>query len=367
MRAFLVLLLLFWLPAHAQPVEKLQAAKIGRIEAAVAAFMAAKGIPGLSIAVAVGEEVLWQRGFGKSDLENDVPATAATAYRIASVTKPITAVAVMQLAEQGKLDLDAPIQKYAPTFPVKSAPVTTRQLLEHQAGIRNYRRNEGERTTRYATLTEALSIFRDDPLESEPGTRYAYTTFGYVLLGVIVEGASGMSYPDYLREHIFQPAGMQHAEVDDLYALVPHRARGYHPRAYAVFNGEVRNAGLMDSSYKVSAGGLVATAEDLARFAIAVQNGVLIKPETFALMSQDQKTRDGGTTGYGYGWYVDGRPAREPEGSVWHGGVQQGFTADLWILPEQRFSLAILTNLEGGAILGLATLANQVADVVLAE
>jgi CubicO group peptidase (beta-lactamase class C family) len=354
-----------WLPAPAAAVEELPAAKIGRIEEAVASFMEAKGIPGLSLAVAVGDEVVWQRGFGKSDLENGIPATAATAYRIASVTKPVTAVAAMQLVEQGKLDLDAPVQKYAPTFPIKDFPVTTRQLLAHQGGIRNYRRGEGERISRYASLTEALSVFKDAPLESEPGTRYAYSTFGYVLLGVVVEGASGLSYPEYIRERIFKPAGMKHADVDDVYALIPHRARGYHPKVYAVFDGNVRNASLMDSSYKVPAGGIVATAEDMARFAIAVQNGTLIKPETFVQMSMPRKTRDGQETGYGYGWYVDGRTGRKPDGSVWHGGVQQGFTADLWILPERRFALAILTNLEGGGILGLATLANQIAEVVL--
>jgi serine beta-lactamase-like protein LACTB, mitochondrial len=363
--AALLLSLFAGRPAAAQPTEALKAAKIERIEAAITAAMSQKGIPGLSIAIVMDDQLRWQRGYGTADLENFVPAKASTVYRIASVTKSLTAVAAMQLAEKGALDLRAPVQKYAPSFPAKPFPITTRQLLAHLSGIRNYRREEGERTAHYDSLIDALSIFKDEPLEHEPGTRYTYSVFGYTLLGVVIEGASGMTYPDYMRERIFKPAGMEHTFVDDLYALIPNRARGYHPKVYGKFNGEVRNASLMDSSYKIPAGGFVSTAEDMARFAIAVQNGVLIKPETFAQMTRSGTTRDGQDTGYGYGWYVEHREGRTPDGSVWHGGVQQGFTSDLWILPKKHFALVILTNLEGGGMLGLATLANQVAQIVL--
>ena len=336
-----------------------------KIEAAINAFRSRLSIPAISVAVVKDKQIIFRSGYGLADLENKVPATADTVYRIASVTKPLTATAAMQLAEQGKLELDAPIQKYAPSFPVKQFPVTTRHLLAHMAGIRNYRREEGERTNRYPSLTDALSIFKDDPLESEPGTKYAYTTYGYTLLGVVIEGASGMSYPDYLRERVLKPAGMMHTQVDDIFAIIPNRARGYSPRVYGQFNGDWRNPYLMDSSYKIPGGGLVSTVEDLAKFAIAVLNGVLIKPETFELMSKNQKTRDGKETGYGYGWYVGQREGREADGSVWHGGVQQGFTSDLWILPSKKFAVVILTNLEGGGRLGLASLANSIAAIAL--
>jgi CubicO group peptidase (beta-lactamase class C family) len=327
--------------------------------------MSRQGIPAVSVAIVVDHQIRFQRGYGMADLENFVPAKAATVYRIASVSKPITAVAAMQLAEKGKLDLDAPIQKYVPSFPTKNFPVTTRQLLAHLSGIRHYKPGEGERTNRYESLTDALSIFKDDPLEGEPGTRFTYSTFGYTLLGAVIEGASGMAFMDYLREYIFKPAGMQHTQADDIYAIIPNRAKGYTPRVYARFDGNVRNAALMDSSYKLPGGGLVSTAEDMARFAIAVQNGGLIKRETFEQMSISQKTRDGRETGYSYGWYIDRREGREPDGSIWHGGVQSGFTADLWMLPKRRFALVILTNLEGGGRLGLGTLGNQIADIVL--
>jgi CubicO group peptidase (beta-lactamase class C family) len=310
-------------------------------------------------------QIVFQRGFGLADVENSVPAKATTVYRIASVTKAITAVAAMQLAEKGRIDLDAPIQKYVPGFPAKTSPISTRQLLTHLSGVRHYKPGEGERTNHYETLTDALSIFKDDPLEHEPGARYTYSTYGYTLVGAIIEGASGMTFSDYLREQVFKPAGMQNTRADDVYALIPNRARGYSPTVYARFDGNFRNASLMDSSYKLPGGGLVSTAEDLARFAIAVQSGVLVKQETLDRMSTSQKTRDGVETGYGYGWYIEGREGRGPEGSISHGGVQSGFTADLWILPRKRFAVVILANLEGGGRLGLATLASKIADVVL--
>lgn len=349
-------------PAMAQGPAALPADKTAKIEAAITALMSSKHIPGLSIAIVIDNQLRWQSGYGMADLENSVPAKAATVYRIASVAKPLTAVAVMQLVEKGKLDLDAPIQKYVPTFPTKPWPITTRQLLGHLSGIRNYRANEDLSTRFYSSLTEALSIFKDDPLDFEPGTKYSYTTYGYTLLGTVIEGASGMSYADYMRENVFKPAKMNHTQADNVHDIIPNRARGYHPKVYGKFDGNLRNADLADTSYKIPAGGLVSTVEDLANFAIAVQNGVLIKKETFEQMSTPQKTRDGKTTRYGLGWYIDGVGDRK--GLVWHGGVQPGVTSMLFILPKERFALVILTNLEGGGYLQLETLLNQIADIM---
>ena len=353
-------------PTRAQAPVALSADKITKIETAISSFMSQQNIPGMSIAIVHEKQIRFQRGYGIADVENFVPAKALTVYRIASVSKSLTAVAAMQLVEKGKLDLDAPIQKYVKTFPTKNFPITTRQLLAHLGGIRNYRPGEGERTNRYDTLTDALSIFKDDPLDYEPGTRFAYTTFGYTLVGTIIEGASGMNFEDYMREHVFNAAGMTHTYVDDLYVRILNRARGNTPRVFGQLDGNYRNPVLMDSSYKIPGGGILSTAEDLARFAIAVQNGSLIKPETFAEMSRSQKTRDGRETGYGFGWYVGGSAgfSGDPE-SVWHGGVQPGFTSDLVLLPKKGFAVVILTNLEAGGRLELGRLAKQISDIVL--
>jgi CubicO group peptidase (beta-lactamase class C family) len=342
----------------------LSADKSAAIEAAALSVKSRMNIPAMSVAVAQDDEIRFERAYGTADLQNSVPATPATVFRIASTTKSLTAVAVMQLVEKGKLDLDAPVQKYVPSFPTKTFPITTRLLLAHLSGIRNYRRDEPERTNRYETLTEALSIFKDDPLEFEPGTKFSYTTYGYTLVGAVIESVSGMSYIDYMRENIFKPAGMQHTQADDVFAIIPNRAAGYHPKVYGVFDGNVRNADLMDSSYKLSAGGLVSTADDLARFAIALQDGVLIKSDTFQQMCTTQKTRDGRETGYGLGWYVQTGDRATSDSPIWLGGVQPGFTSVLRIWPSKHTAVVILTNLEGGGRLGLGTLADQIAEIL---
>ena len=156
--------------------------QISKIESTITAFRSRLSIPAISVAIVRDNQIVVRRGYGLADLENQVPATAVTVFRIASVAKSLTAVAAMQLAEKGKLDLDAPIQKYAPSFPTKAFPITTRQLLAHLSGVRGYRSGEGERTYHYESLTDALAVFKDDPLEHEPGTKYAYTTFGYTCL-----------------------------------------------------------------------------------------------------------------------------------------------------------------------------------------
>jgi serine beta-lactamase-like protein LACTB len=340
-------------------------ARAARADSAVAALIARNHIPGLSIAVAHGGEIVWQKAYGLADVENERPATTATVWRIASTSKPLTATAAMRLAEAGKLDLDAPIQEYAPTFPQKPHAITARGLLAHLAGIRHYRRGEPERTDHFDTLTDALAVFAGDSLESVPGTRYGYTTFGYTLLGAALEGAAGKSFGEVLREQVTGPAGMTQTRVDELAAIVPRRARGYSPLVYGQFDGKWKNAILMDASYKIPGGGLLSTAEDLARFAIALGDGKLVSAEGRKRMFENGKTAGGVETGYGYGWYVEpaGLPGHGP--IVHHGGVQPGFTAELWMLPDERFAVAVTTNLEGGGRLGLAGLAKDIAGFAL--
>src|SRR5262249_51539903 len=145
--------------------------------------------------------------------------------------------------------------------------------------IRHYKGNEVESTRHYDTMSDGFAIFAGDPLLFEPGTKYSYSTYGYTVIGCVIEGASGKSFWDYVREHVLVPAGMTHTFVDDLYSIVPHRARGYQ-----VKQQKVRNARPMDSSYKIPGGGFVSTAEDPVRFATALVDGKIVKPETLAAM-----------------------------------------------------------------------------------
>lgn len=344
--------------AQAQQAAGLPVDKREKVEKAITAQMSRLGIPGLSIAVVVDHKLRWSNGYGLADIENFVPAKAMTAYRLGSISKPITATAVMQLAERGKLDLDAPIQKYCPAFPEKQWPLTARHLLGHLGGVRHYNGvAEFASTRHYNSVVEGLDMFKNDPLLSEPGTKYTYTTHGYAVLGCAVEGASGTRFEDYVRENVFKPAGMDRIRVDHVSDIILNRAQGYEKTQ----SGELRNSGLADTSYKIPGGGFISTVEDLAKFAIAMQNSVLVKKETLNNMWVSLKTRDGKETGYGLGWRVTERNGMK---EVHHGGAQQRVSTFLYTIPEKGLAVVLMTNLEGVGG-GLTNLSREVADILI--
>lgn len=332
----------------AEPSLALPPAQVQAIESAVEAFMAGHKVPGLTVAVAVDRRLTWSKGFGLADVENAVPATAETMYRLASISKPMTATALMQLVEKGKVDLDAPVQRYVATFPEKPWPVTSRQLLAHLGGIRHYTPDETFDAARhFASLLEGLDVFKEDPLVHEPGTAFLYSTYGYTLLGAVVEGASGMPFLDYLRENVWRPSGMESIRDDDSRAIILHRAQGY----VRIADGEVRNSSAADTSYKIPGGGLIATASDVARFAVAIQSGVLVHPDTLTAMFSKQKTRSGRRIGYGLGWALERWRGRS---AVYHTGGQERVNNVLYMLPDRGVAVAILTDLEGSQPIELA-------------
>jgi serine beta-lactamase-like protein LACTB, mitochondrial len=316
------------------------------VDQIVAADMKAKHTPAVEIAIAKGGHIVYSKAFGNVDLENDLRAEPETLFRTGSLAKPMTAVAALTLADAGKLDLDAPVQKYCPAFPLKQWPITTRELLSHTSGIRHYKGDEIASTRHYRSMSDALVMFANDPLLFEPGTSYSYSTYGYTLVGCVIEGASGQQYFGYLREHVLQPAGMNHTAIDDVFQIVPHRARGYQ-----YLDGEVKNADLMDSSYKIPGGGLDTTAEDLMRLAAALMNGGILKPDTIARMWTPFTLRSGKAAGtgvepnsnYGLGWEITMSNGHKV---VWHTGSQQGCNTAMALVPEERFAVAIMTNME---------------------
>lgn len=347
---------LFTAPLWAQNPAALPPAKLEAIERALSTEMSRRGIPGLSVAVALDGEIRLANGYGLADLENNVPAKATTLYRLGSLSKTLTATAVMQLAEREKLDLEVPIQKYVPGFPEKPWPITVRQLLAHLGGIRNYSEGEFGSTKHYGSLSEALAIFKDDPLVHEPGTKFLYSTYGYNLLGAAVEGASGESFLDYLRKNVLEPAGMERTGPDDAFAILPNRAQGYQRSA----SGDLANSAQADTSNKIPGGGLAGTGVDVARFLVALQNGVLVKKETLARMLTRQAARDGKPSGYGLGIFLaDRRGVRE----AWHSGGQQRVSTVLYLQPDRRLVVVLLANLEGVRE-PLLEVARQVADIV---
>jgi serine beta-lactamase-like protein LACTB len=365
-RSFVVLLLFVLFLSggvSAQNSSTLGQEKLKKIEAAISSAMSKDNIPGMSAAIVADKKIVWMNGYGLADLENFVPAKAATVYRLASISKTITAVATMQLVELGKLDLDAPVQKYCPGFPQKQWAVSTRQLLGHLGGIRHYGPQDGklfhgndDNTRHFNSINDSLVFFKDDPLLHEPGSKYLYSTYGYNLIGCVIEGASGKTYLDFVRDNVFKPAAMNTIREDDNAAIIANRAQGYEKTR----TGELRNSGLADTSYKIPGGGFCSTVEDLAKFAIAIQSGKLLKPESLNQAWTKQKTRDGKETSYGLGWQVSERKGMK---EVIHGGNQARVTTYLYMLPERGFAVVLMMNLEG---VGSRTdLARQIADITL--
>ena len=339
-----------------------------RIDALVSDFVVAKGIPGLSIAIAKNNQLIWERAYGLADVENSVAATAATRYRTASIAKSMTAVAILSLAEDGKLDLDEDIRSYCPGYPAKKWVVTSRQLLGHLGGVRHYKSNaETRSTTHFFSLDAALETFKDDPLRHEPGSKFLYTTFGYNLLGNIAEGASGQSFLQVLEERVFEPAAMKATVADNQYTTIPNRTRGYmRPDLGTVTRlgglgymkpGELYNAPLHDTSVKIPGGGLLSNAGDLVRFATSLNQGNLLPQNALDEMWTAQTTTDGKSTGYGLGWRVR---TKDGEKTVSHTGGQAGTSTILMLHPSSGTAVAVMCNLQS---VSLTSITDEVLDL----
>ena len=305
----------------------------------VAEFVAQDRIPGLSVAVAVQGQVVWSQGFGFADLENRLEVHPLTRFRIGSVSKLLTAAAVARLTDQGRLDLDAPVQRYVPAFPKKGYEITTRQLAGHLAGIRHYAQDEYINLQRYDSVSESLKVFQDSPLLHPPGTKYSYSTYGYTLIGATIEGASGQDFLSFLQAQVFLPLKMESTVADDNRRLVPNRTRFYSLES----NGQWVNAPYTDNSNRWAGGGFLSTAEDLAHFASAQLTDGFLRTETRALMFTAQRTSDGKETGVGLGWRIgtDGEGRR----ILHHGGESIGGRAFVLAYPDRGIVVVMLANL----------------------
>lgn len=325
---------------------RLSQEKRTKIEAAVSEFMADSHVPGVSVAVVEKGEYEWAGGFGLADMENNVPASEHTLFRLGSISKSLTATAAMELVERGKLDLGAPVQKYCPAFPQKPWPISTRQVMGHLGGIRHYKGSSQDdpevgNTKHFEdTIQSGLNFFKNDPLVSEPGKQFHYSTQGYTLVGCVIEGAAAEKYVDFVRQNVFAPAHMEATQADNRFAIIPYRTRFYRKTE----SGEVQNADFLDSSYKIAGGGWLSSAEDMARFEVAILNDKLMRRATRDLMWTPLKPADGSKDEYALGW------ATSTEGGIavaGHAGGQQGCSTQFLIAPSLRAGVVVLTNMEG--------------------
>jgi CubicO group peptidase (beta-lactamase class C family) len=295
--------------------------------------------PALAAAVVSGDAIVWAQGFGFANLEQGSPAAADTVFRIASISKPITATAVMQLVARGLVSLEDPVQRFVPSFPRKpQGEIRIRHLLSHTSGIRHYRGNEFASRDTYHSLDGAMLVFKHDPLVFAPGERYLYTTYGFNLLASVVEAVSGRSFEEYLRLNIFVPSGMTTTMLERPQDLVKFRAQPY-VRGPGL--GTWLNAPYVDLSVKWAGGGMLSTATDLARFDIALNSGRLLRPDTLDRMHAPTRLNSGALTGYGLGWMVNPSSGRT---IVAHSGGAMGGTTYFLREPKARLATVLLAN-----------------------
>lgn len=329
-----------------------------RLMAIVREARSTSGLPSLSAAVARADGLDWAGASGWADIDRRQAAGVASRYRTGSIAKPITAVAMMRLAEAGALDLDAPGAGVVAGLPPVLAPLTARQLASHTSGVRHYSPMpwgwwwpgwfEANSQRHYPNVEAGLALFAGDRLRFAPGTGFQYSTFGYSLLSRLLEGAAGRPFPALLAAQVFAPAGMTGTAVDTPGAM-PDRVA-----FYVGEGGRYTAARPVDSSFRIAGGGLVSTPTDLARFGVAVQGGRLLSADGVRRMWTVQPLADGSANpqNYALGWrvdestrlFVDGRPLQV----VHHGGSQAGASAFLLLVPEQGLAVAVMANSSDG-------------------
>jgi len=306
-------------------------------------LMISQNIPGLQLAVWQKGEKVFSEGFGYADLEHKVPMHPNIKLRIGSVSKTLTSAAMGKLFEEGKLDFEAPVQKYVSYFPEKRYPITVRQVAGHIAGIRHYRGDEFLMNKRFKSVREGIDIFDEDTLLFEPGTDYSYSSYGWNLISGVVEELADTTFLAYMKDSVFKPLQMNATEAEYTDSLIEHRTDYYSEGE----NGKIVNAPGVDNSYKWAGGGFLGTAEDLLKYGEGIFFGDYLHPETVDLLTRSLALKSGEKTGYGIGWQV-GTDDQNRRYSG-HSGGSVGGTTQFVVYPGQEVIVAVIANRGGVA------------------
>lgn len=316
--------------------------------------------PGAAVLVEKGGEVVLRKGYGMADLEMGVPVAPDMVFRLGSITKQLTAAAILLLVEEGKLSLVAPLGEVLPDYEGPASRVTIHQLLTHTGGVPSYTDvpEYAARMREDVTPAQMIERFREKPLDFEPGAGWHYSNSGYFLLGKIIEELSGESYEDFVETHIFEPLGMDRTRYGHVSEIVPGRVEGYEGAP-----GSYQNAAYLSMTQPYSAGSLLSTVDDLARWDHALRTDDLLPPELRERLWTPAELADGRRTGYGYGFVVHDYQGHR---IVQHGGGISGFVTSLVRIPEEGIFVAVLSNNPSGQP-GPARLALDVATRALGE
>jgi CubicO group peptidase (beta-lactamase class C family) len=308
----------------------------------VKAEMERQHIPGLSLLVVRGGKIVRAEGFGLANVELQVPVKVETVFQSGSVGKQFTATAVMMLVEEGKIGLDDPLTKYFADAPAAWRDVTVRELLSHTAGFGDYPKNFDYRKD--WTEDEEVKLIQSIPLMYPPGTKWEYSNFGYVTLGILIHRVTGEFYGDFLQQRIFQPLGMTSTRIISEADIVPNRAAGYR-----LVKGELKNQEWVAPLVNTTAdGSLYFTILDLAKWDAALYTERLLKRSSLDLMWTPVKLKGGQTGGrvnsgnYGFGWFIDTRAGHR---CIHHDGSWQGFETAIDRYVDDEVTVVALSNL----------------------
>ena len=298
-------------------------------------------VPGLAVTLSIRDSIVWSQGFGYADIEQHVPVDPSqTKFRIASISKSFTSIAVGILLEQKKIDLDVPIQNYVPYFPQKRYPITIRQLGGHLAGIRNYIENEFYNNKKYKDLNKGLDIFKYDSLFFKPNTAFYYSNYGWNLISVAIENASETEFISFMDHHIINPLKMNSTVPDFNDSIVNNRTRFYENDSL----GKLVNAPYVDNSYKWAAGGYLSTTHDLVKFGRHLLHPEIIQDKTLQILIENQKTSDGKFTDYGIGWMLGN--LNDTISYYGHSGTAIGGKSILIIIPKYELVFVLAANID---------------------
>ena len=305
---------------------------------AVMAEIYKPGEPGAAVIVRKDGQTIFRKGYGMADLELGVPVEPDMVFRLGSITKQFTAVSILMLAQDGKLKLQDEITKFLPDYPTQGRRITVEHLLTHTSGIQSYT-DMPEWLPLWRkdfTVKELVDLFKDKPMQFEPGRSWAYNNSGYVLLGAIIEKTSGKTYEDFVADNIFKPLGMKGSCYGNTDPVIPRRVPGYQAA-----KGGFVNAPYLSMTQPYAAGSLLSTVDDLAIWSDAVFAGKLVRREWLSKAFTPYRLQNGELSGYGYGWFVGDLAGHR---SIEHGGGINGFTSYEMTFPEDRIFIAILTN-----------------------
>ena len=338
--------------SHAAAIE--EARRLAR------ALLVSENLPGLSVAVALDGAVVWAEGFGYADVER-TPLTPLTRFRLGALSKPLTAAAAGLLHDRGRLDLDAPVQRYVPAYLQRQWTVTTRQLMGDVAGVHRLRgdSNDAMPDQHCAGLDESVAMLHDDPLLFEPGTRHRYSIWGWVLVSAVVEGAAGEPFSRFMIRQVFEPLGMDRTAVAETEGV---NATSYTPRSILRTRLHVEELPPPDYSCLAGAGAFVSTPGDLVRFGSAMLKPGLLKAETIAALQTPTHLVSGAPTTYALGWTVSEiQLAGKPTRMVSHRGSPRGGPVSLLVFPDLGLAISAAAN-SGNVTPRIDPFAMQVAD-----